>query len=55
MSKANKDIKDSLDFWGVAKTYCWGIAVAATNWQSVSEPKRRKIERAVAVLERKIR
>lgn len=55
MSKANKDIKDSLDFWGVAKTYCWGIAVAATNWQSVSEQKRQKIERAVAVLERKIR
>ena len=46
MKSANKDMYDSLFFWGVARIYKFGIGVAATDWNSVSEKKRAKIEKA---------
>ena len=33
MKSANKAMADSLFFWGVAKIYKYGKAIAATNWQ----------------------
>ena len=33
----NKDMADSLFFWGVAKIYKFGIAVAATDWKKVNK------------------
>ena len=35
MKSTNKDMADSLFFWGVAKIYKFGIAVAAVEWKSV--------------------
>lgn len=46
MKSANKDMMDSLFFWGLAKRYQYGMAVAATDWNSVSEKKKRVIEKA---------
>ncbi len=33
MNSANKAMAESLFFWGVAKIYKYGKAIAATNWQ----------------------
>ena len=45
MRSTNKDMADSLFFWGVPKTYKFGIAVAATSWKGVSEKKIIKIKK----------
>lgn len=38
-----KEMKDSLDFWGVAKTYKMGFAVYETRWKCVSVKIKNKI------------
>ncbi len=45
MKSANRDIRDSLFYWGVPKVYCYGIAVRATSWQGVSSKRRKRIDR----------
>lgn len=45
MKSTNKDMADSLLFWGVPKRYRIGIAVAAVNWKAVSEKKMKLIEK----------
>jgi multimeric flavodoxin WrbA len=48
-----KDMADSLFFWGIAKQYSLGFAVAAINWDSVSEKKKLRIAaKTTAVAER---
>ena len=54
MKSANKDMADSLFNWGVAKIYRYGNAVRATDWASISEKKRRSIDRATSSIARKI-
>ncbi len=49
-----KDMKDSLYFWGVAKIYKYGTAVAALNWDGVSDKKRKSIDKATTKLAKKI-
>lgn len=44
MKSTLKDIKDSLFFWGIAKIYTYGVAVAATSWEEVEKAKKDKIE-----------
>ena len=39
MKSTNKDMMDSLFFWGVAKRYKYGVGVAAVDWNGVSEKK----------------
>lgn len=34
---ANKDIKDSLKYWGIGKIYTLGFAIHATSWKEVME------------------
>ena len=50
----NKDMADSLFFWGVAKTYKFGVNVAAVNWQSVNEKKKNAIDKSIDQLAKKI-
>ena len=45
MKSACRDIKDSLGFWGVAKIYRYGIAVAASSWEGVTDKKKAKSNR----------
>ena len=40
MRLANKDMADSLFFWGIAKIYRYGIGVAAISWDTVSPRKK---------------
>lgn len=54
MKSTNKDIKDSLSFWGVARIFTYGKAVAAINWEDVSEKKKIKINRNVEKISAKI-
>ena len=54
MKGANKDMSDSLFFWGVGKIYKYGVAVMATDWESVAPAKKRKIERSMDKLADKI-
>lgn len=50
-----KDIKDSLDFWGIAKTYSYAKNVAAAHWSGVSTKKKLEIQNEVTKLSLKIK
>lgn len=50
----NKDMADSTFFWGIPKTYCYGMNVAATSWKGVSDKKKAKIEKDMTSLAKKI-
>lgn len=50
-----KDIVDSMNFWGVAKTYKYGVNVAAADWSKVSDKKKMQIENNLGKLAVKIK
>lgn len=54
MRSTNKDMADSLFYLGIAKIYRFGMAVAATSFETVSEKKKEKIERKMSTLAKKI-
>ncbi len=54
LGPTNKDMADSLFFWGIAKIYKYGKAVAAVDWNSVSEKKKRSIDKAISSIAKKI-
>lgn len=54
MKSTNKDMADSLFYWGVAKNYKIGVGVAATDWNGVNEKKRKKIDAATDKIAKKI-
>ena len=54
MKSTNKDMADSLFFWGVPKIYKIGIGVQATNWDGIAEKKKAKIQKASDSVARKI-
>lgn len=55
MKSTNKDMADSLFFWGIPKLYKYGKAVHATGWKEVSPKDRSAIERETSALAAKIR
>ena len=55
MKSTNKDMADSTFFWGVGKTYKYGIGVAAVSWDAVSEKKKNQIEKKTTALAEKIK
>lgn len=55
MKSTNKDMMDSLFFWGVAKRYQYGVGVAATDWDGISEKKKYAIEKATTSIAKKIK
>ncbi|MBQ5491178.1 MAG: flavodoxin family protein [Treponema sp.] len=54
MKSTIKDMSDSLFFWGVAKQYQLGPAIAATNWDKVSDKKKAVIEKKSTAIAKKI-
>lgn len=54
MKSTNKDMADSLFYWGVAKTHKLGCAVAAVDWKGVEDKKKQKIEKTTDKLARRI-
>lgn len=55
MKSTNKDMKDSLFFWGVGKIYQYGIAIAATSWEAVKPKKRKAIDSKITSIANKIK
>lgn len=55
MKPTNKDMADSMFFWGIAKTYRYGVAVRATSFNGIDEKIKEKIEKRTAALARKIK
>lgn len=55
MKSTNKDISDSLTFWGVARVFKYGKGVAAINWAGVSEKKKASIYKDVDAISEKIK
>ena len=49
-----KDMSDSLFFWGVARIYKYGIGVAATDWNEVSEKKKAAIDKRITAITKQI-
>ena len=54
IKSALKDISDSLFFWGVSRTYQYGIGVEATYWDGVSKKKKTAINRKITAIAKKI-
>ncbi len=54
MKSTNKDIADSLSFWGVGRIFKYGKGVAAINWNGVSEKNKKEINSAVEKIAAKI-
>lgn len=54
MKSTNKDMLDSLFFWGVAKRYSYGVPVAATSWEAVSDKKKASVEKTTSRIAKKI-
>ena len=55
MKWTNKDMADSMFFWGMGKIYRYGTAVHAINYKSISPEKMAEIEKATDKLAEKIR
>lgn len=53
-NSTNKDIADSMFYWGIAKTYKYGIAVAETSYDRVSDKRKQKIEKKISQIAAKI-
>ena len=54
MKSTNQDMAHSTFFWGIAKTYKYGIAVMETSWERVSSKKKQKIEKKLDRLAKKV-
>lgn len=55
MKSTTKDMADSAFYWGIAKTYQYGIGVRAVSWDSVSDRAKNKIEKKTLALARRIK
>lgn len=54
MKSTNQDMAHSTFFWGVARTYKYGVAVMETSWERVSAKKKQAIEKKLDLLAGKI-
>lgn len=54
MKSTNKDMADSTFFWGIAKTYKYGVGVREVSWSRVSEKIKNNIEKKTTRLARSI-
>ncbi len=55
MRSTNRDMAHSTFFWGVGRTYRFGMGVAAIDWEGVSEKKKQKAGRRLSALAQKIK
>ncbi|QFJ55070.1 flavodoxin family protein [Pseudobutyrivibrio xylanivorans] len=54
MKSTNKDMADSLHYWGIPKIYKIGMAVAAISWEKISPKKMEKIHKETDTLAKQI-
>lgn len=50
-----KDVVDSTFFWGIAKTYKYGVNVQALGWENVTEKNKLKISKEIKKISNKIK
>lgn len=55
MKNTNKDMADSTFFWGIAKTYRYGVGVAAVSWECVKPKLKKRIDHRTTVIADKIK
>ena len=55
MKSTNKDMADSLFFWGVAKIYKYGVGVREVSWENVNDKIKNKINKRTTILANKIK
>lgn len=55
MKSTNKDMADSLYFWGIPKVYQYGVAVRAISYSKVNPKIKKKIEQKTTLLAEKIK
>lgn len=55
MKSTNKDMADSLSFWGVPKIYKIGFGIHATSWSKVSDKMLAKIEKKIDSIDAKFK
>lgn len=51
----NKDMADSLFFWGIPKIYKYGVNVHATSFSGISEKTKNSIEKNTSIIANKIK
>lgn len=54
MKGANKDMADSLFWWGTGKIYKFGVAVNETSWNRVKDDKKLSYDKKLSTLAKKI-
>ncbi|MCI9078028.1 MAG: NAD(P)H-dependent oxidoreductase [Lachnospiraceae bacterium] len=55
IKSTNKDMSDSMFFWGIGKTYKYGAAVRAVSWDGVPDRIKKRIDKKTSALAAKIR
>ena len=55
MKSTNKDMADSMFFWGIARTYRYGVAVREVAWERVNHKIKRRVDRKTDILASRIR
>lgn len=54
MKSTNKDMADSMFFWGIGKTYKYGVAVMEISWDRVKDKIKARIDKRTSALAVKI-
>lgn len=55
MKSTNKDMTDSVFWWGVGKIYKYGVAVNETSWERVKDKKKQAVDKRLSALAEKIK
>ena len=54
LGHATKTIRNSLMFWGIKRTFSYKKAVSAIKWSDLTQKKRRRIERDLSTLAKRV-
>lgn len=55
MKSTNKDMTDSVFWWGAGKIYKYGVAVNETSWERVKDKKKKAVDKRLSALAEKIK
>lgn len=55
MKSTVKDIKDSMDFWGIARVYSYKKGIFTGHWTELDDKKKKQLEEDVLNIARKIK
>lgn len=55
MKRTNRDMADSTFFWGISRTWRYGVGVREVSWERVSDTIKTRVEKKTTALAEKIR